>query len=445
MERSAAHASLNSTFEADDSLFFSRPAKQPHRARRLIIGSPLRPPSNERVAVAPRVRKPSLARTEQIDSDDDEPQPTRFATPARSGAKLPALPARITYPDFVRKIPRADVRLFRSPVARPARLVSIKASQVTTITATEYVIQQSSATRGRDKAGGYKPGFDLPIQRNMSEVCCEKIPEDEDDLPAKPVFAPDQEFPGAEDISEKEIAVDEPEDLSKREQEQEPETMQDGPVKWVEESAYLVDCDKEEEKYQQRADVLLKPYANRVILQRSVYRNGHSVVFFQYPKGAKQTRRMVRAYTMSQAEMGDQYMGFTVSENTAAYKCVCKALKYAGFKLSKGSAWNVLWTAASRNEIVGAMHPLQKTNHFPGVFQIGRKDNLWRNINRLKRIHGKDYNICPTTYVFPEDLTRFLHEKDAVDSQIWILKPQASSCGRGIKLLGPGNTVTIKG
>lgn len=31
----------------------------------------------------------------------------------------------------------------------------------------------------------------------------------------------------------------------------------------------------------------------------------------------------------------------------------------------------------------------QKLNHFPGTFQIGRKDRLWRNLQRYMNKYGK--------------------------------------------------------
>jgi predicted tellurium resistance membrane protein TerC len=30
----------------------------------------------------------------------------------------------------------------------------------------------------------------------------------------------------------------------------------------------------------------------------------------------------------------------------------------------------------------------QKINHFPGAWHLGRKDNLWRNVFKMKRTHG---------------------------------------------------------
>eukprot|EP00826_Nyctotherus_ovalis_P037464 TRINITY_DN3415_c0_g1_i1.p1 TRINITY_DN3415_c0_g1~~TRINITY_DN3415_c0_g1_i1.p1 ORF type:complete len:367 (-),score=106.74 TRINITY_DN3415_c0_g1_i1:1094-2194(-) len=216
------------------------------------------------------------------------------------------------------------------------------------------------------------------------------------------------------------------------------------PVRWINESAYLIEAEKKGEKYRQRLELLMKPYAHRVLFQSSVYANRSPTVFFQYPPSARKQRLEVRVRGYRQDELGDCYLGFRVSDNTYAYKCVCKALKYAGFRIAKEGNWNVLWSGPSRNEVVAPMHSLQKINHFPGIMQIGRKDNLCRNINRLKRLHGKEYFICPSTYILPEDLPRFQREKDTVENQIWIMKPQASSCGRGIWLLGPHSSLLSK-
>ncbi len=68
---------------------------------------------------------------------------------------------------------------------------------------------------------------------------------------------------------------------------------------------------------------------------------------------------------------------------------------------------------------------------------MGRKDNLWRNVFKMKRTHGQDYNIAPTTYIFPEDYKRWLNEREMEGfKHMYIMKPTASSCGRGIKVIG---------
>ena len=212
-------------------------------------------------------------------------------------------------------------------------------------------------------------------------------------------------------------------------------------IEWMPEERYITDLDKESE----RIEYLLLPYANRIIFQESNYNEMNPTVFFQYPKCCKKMRRLEQTFTMTQYELGSNFFSFSVSETTCVYKCVCKVLKYAGFRVARGSRWNLLWTGANKGDVVSPLDIFQKTNHFPGIFQIGRKDNLCRNINRLKRIHGREYNICPLTYVLPEDLQRFTKDRESREMKnwIWIMKPSASSCGRGIRLLGPNSLLDI--
>jgi len=56
---------------------------------------------------------------------------------------------------------------------------------------------------------------------------------------------------------------------------------------------------------------------------------------------------------------------------------------------------------------------------------------------RLKQKYGKEYDITPMTYIFPEDYNRFnIDRENEPNSCLYILKPVASSCGRGIKVIG---------
>lgn len=48
-----------------------------------------------------------------------------------------------------------------------------------------------------------------------------------------------------------------------------------------------------------------------------------------------------------------------------------------------------------------------------------------------------EYNIAPPTYIFPEDYKRWLNEREIEGyKHMYIMKPTASSCGRGIKVIG---------
>jgi tubulin polyglutamylase TTLL4 len=62
----------------------------------------------------------------------------------------------------------------------------------------------------------------------------------------------------------------------------------------------------------------------------------------------------------------------------------------------------------------------------------------------MKRIYGKEYSFCPTTYILPEDYTRFTADRENHPKTLWIIKPAASSCGKGIRVLGPNSHINRK-
>jgi len=66
----------------------------------------------------------------------------------------------------------------------------------------------------------------------------------------------------------------------------------------------------------------------------------------------------------------------------------------------------------------------QKLNHFPGTFQIGRKDRPWKNLYRLILKHGNEqFGFIPKSYILPQEIKflRQVFDKSAADK--WIIKP----------------------
>ena len=109
----------------------------------------------------------------------------------------------------------------------------------------------------------------------------------------------------------------------------------------------------------------------------------------------------------------------------------------AGFKNVTGPGWNVIWTGLFKQGRLKNMNQQQHINHFAGSWAIGRKDYMWRNVQRMKRLHGKAFDICPTTYIFPEDYKRWHIDREVSNfKNMYIMKPCASSCGRGIRVIG---------
>ncbi len=68
--------------------------------------------------------------------------------------------------------------------------------------------------------------------------------------------------------------------------------------------------------------------------------------------------------------------------------------------------------------------------------EIARKDSLGRNLRRLYKEFSEDFSFFPKTYVLPADYGELRDQFgfDGKSKKIFILKPDASSQGRGIYL-----------
>jgi len=54
------------------------------------------------------------------------------------------------------------------------------------------------------------------------------------------------------------------------------------------------------------------------------------------------------------------------------------------------------------------MQPYQRTNHFPGIYNLAKKNMLGRHLMRLQSVFPDDYNFFPQTYTLPADFKEFL-------------------------------------
>lgn len=111
-----------------------------------------------------------------------------------------------------------------------------------------------------------------------------------------------------------------------------------------------------------------------------------------------------------------------------------------GFEILNESIieWSGVWTNQRKCTAYRKLHNHQKFNHLPGTVEIGRKDNLWRNIQvKMLRYGQKQFNIMPITFVLPRERKKFQNEwaKNNTQTQCWIIKPPASYRGDGIKLV----------
>merc|ERR1711920_839322 len=72
--------------------------------------------------------------------------------------------------------------------------------------------------------------------------------------------------------------------------------------------------------------------------------------------------------------------------------------------------------------------------HFRGSQNLGRKDLVWKNISRMQRRWGRQYQITPQAYVLPRTYASWEAARGRHPGALWIWKPCSSSCGRGIKV-----------
>ncbi|KAK6484856.1 tubulin polyglutamylase TTLL4 isoform X1 [Huso huso] len=112
------------------------------------------------------------------------------------------------------------------------------------------------------------------------------------------------------------------------------------------------------------------------------------------------------------------------------------------FKVTKRNHdWLGCWGHHMKSPGFKAIREYQKLNHFPGSFQIGRKDRLWRNLSKMQARFGKrEFNFFPQSYVLPQDIKLLKKSwEEAGSKQKWIVKPPASARGIGIQVIHKWN------
>ncbi|KAI6654140.1 Tubulin polyglutamylase TTLL4 isoform X4 [Oopsacas minuta] len=116
---------------------------------------------------------------------------------------------------------------------------------------------------------------------------------------------------------------------------------------------------------------------------------------------------------------------------------VRKCVKDAGFRTTTGDEWIGYFGKHMKASSFKSLAPFQKFNHFPGSFQLGRKDNLWRNLNKLQLKNSRhDFRFLPQTFILPGDYESFKYNWNIQGPETrWIKKPLASARGIGVELI----------
>lgn len=133
--------------------------------------------------------------------------------------------------------------------------------------------------------------------------------------------------------------------------------------------------------------------------------------------------------------------------------------------------FNLLWSGLQmKPDILRSLLPYQRVNHFPRYnsirssfcynerdkklaeihiiffftfpirsYELTRKDRLYKNIEKMQKLRGmKHFDIAPISFMLPLEYKDLVNAHRSGQKGPWIVKPAASSRGRGIYLV---NTV----
>ena len=184
--------------------------------------------------------------------------------------------------------------------------------------------------------------------------------------------------------------------------------------------------------------------SDEILLIRSIYQNRPPTIFFKYPAICGQIQDLTRVFKVSELEIKDYDLNCRLT-GEKPMKCVQMAFRAGGFDFTtEGKNWNVFWGFV-KPETLKNMNQFQKTNHFPGCWHLGRKDNLYRHVLRMKQKFDDQYDFIPKTYLLSNEYKRFLIiRKNSDNKALWIMKPVNSACGRGIKVIDKKSKIDFK-
>ena len=113
-------------------------------------------------------------------------------------------------------------------------------------------------------------------------------------------------------------------------------------------------------------------------------------------------------------------------------RLIKNTLEDNGFVENNKDQWIIFWSSAPiKNNIYLNLKEYQKVNHFPRSVEITRKDLLYKNIARMETMFQRNFSFVPLSFLLPNELT-YLQDALEKDNMILIVKPVASSQGRGI-------------
>ncbi|KAG6441981.1 hypothetical protein O3G_MSEX002135 [Manduca sexta] len=104
--------------------------------------------------------------------------------------------------------------------------------------------------------------------------------------------------------------------------------------------------------------------------------------------------------------------------------------------VSDSKDFNLMWSGLHpKPDVLRSLSPYQRVNHFPRSYELTRKDKLFKNIEKMQYFRGlKHFDFIPTTFLMPVEYKELCSTHYRTKGP-WIVKPAASSRGRGIYIV----------
>lgn len=184
----------------------------------------------------------------------------------------------------------------------------------------------------------------------------------------------------------------------------------------------------------QAEDAKGKP-KRQVVLLASVFEGRQPVLMFSYTVACGAEQRPMDRTVL--ADINGPKLYYSHTDAVHEYNAVINTLRQGGlYRIRSDSPrWSLLWSSHPPPEVLRALRPAQRTNHFPGSWNLGHKDKLWRNISLMQRRFGREFTITPQGYNLPKSAVAWEAARVRQPDALWIWKPCSQSCGRGIKVL----------
>ena len=115
---------------------------------------------------------------------------------------------------------------------------------------------------------------------------------------------------------------------------------------------------------------------------------------------------------------------------------------FQSFSNNSIEEWSIIWSSCHvKLNLFSKLNKFQKINHFPRSNELTRKDLLYKNVAKLKgNFPGTKFDFMPISYLLPNEIS-FLKDEMSKENQLFIIKPVASSQGRGIFLTDNINNI----